>query len=70
MIGPFPRAKGNLQYAVVALEYYSKWIEANPLTAVTSKNVQKFFWRNIICRLGIPRQITIDNEMKFDIVPF
>ena len=40
LIGPFPCAKGNLPYAVVALEYFSKWVEAEPLTTITSKNVQ------------------------------
>lgn len=54
MIGTFPHAKGNLWYAVVALEY-SKWIEAEPLIEITSKNVQKFFWKNIICHFGVPR---------------
>ena len=53
LIGPFPRAKGNLQYAVVALGYLSKWIEAEPLMTITSKNVQKFFWENIICHFSI-----------------
>ena len=55
LIGPFHRTKGNLQYAVVALEYFSKWVEAEPLMAITSKNVQKFFWKNIICHIGVPR---------------
>ncbi|KAG8051157.1 hypothetical protein GUJ93_ZPchr0009g800 [Zizania palustris] len=37
LIGPFPMAKGSLKFAVVAIEYFSKWVEADPLTAITSK---------------------------------
>jgi hypothetical protein len=28
---------------VVAVEYFSKWIEAKPLVTITSVTVQKFF---------------------------
>ncbi|KAG8095657.1 hypothetical protein GUJ93_ZPchr0013g36125 [Zizania palustris] len=70
LIGPFPAAKGNLKFAVLAIEYFSKWVEAEPLTAITSNNVQKFFWKNIICRFGVPRQLTVDNGTQFDAEPF
>ena len=70
LIGPIPHAKGNLQYTVVALEYFSKWVEPKPLTVMTSKNVQKFFWKNIIYHFDIPRQLTVDNGGQFDSRPF
>ncbi|KAL5224076.1 hypothetical protein ABZP36_010715 [Zizania latifolia] len=70
LIGPFPHAKGNLKFAVVAVEYFSKLVKAEPLTAITSKNVQKFFRQNIICRFGVPKQLTIDNGTQFDAEPF
>ncbi|XP_062224537.1 uncharacterized protein LOC133923105 [Phragmites australis] len=54
LIGPFPCAKGNLQYMVVALEYFFKWVKVEPITTITLKNVQKFFWKNIICHFGVP----------------
>ena len=28
LVGPLPTAQGNLRYAVVAVEYFTKWIEA------------------------------------------
>jgi hypothetical protein len=31
LLGPLPPAQGNLKYVVVAIEYFSKWIEAKPL---------------------------------------
>jgi hypothetical protein len=46
---------------VVAVEYFSKWIEVKPLATITSVIVQKFFWQNIVCRFGVPKAITVDN---------
>jgi hypothetical protein len=43
LLGPLPPAQGNLRYVVVAVEYFSKWIEAKPLATITSVTVQKFF---------------------------
>jgi hypothetical protein len=38
-----PTAQDNLKYVVVAVEYFSKWIEAKTLATITSATVQKFF---------------------------
>jgi hypothetical protein len=43
LLDPLPPAQGNLKYVVVAVEYFSKWIEAKPLATITSVTVQKFF---------------------------
>jgi len=32
--------------------------------------LQKFFWQNIVCRFGIPREITVDNGKQFDCSTF
>jgi hypothetical protein len=36
LLGPLPPGQGNLKYVVVAVEYFSKWIEAKPLATITS----------------------------------
>jgi IS30 family transposase len=65
LVGPLPTAQGNYKYAAVAVEYFTKWIEA-PLINITSETIRKFFWQNIICRFGVPREITVDNGKQFD----
>jgi hypothetical protein len=59
-----------LEYVVVAVEYFSKWIEAKPLATITSATVQKFFWQNIVCRFGVSKAITVDNGTQFDAKTF
>ena len=47
LVGPLPTAQGNYKYAAVAVEYFTKWIEAKPLINITSEKIKKFFWQNI-----------------------
>jgi hypothetical protein len=70
LLGPLPPPQGNLIYVVVAVEYFSKWIEAKPLATITSVTVQKFFWQNIVCCFGVPKAITVDNGTQFDAEAF
>jgi hypothetical protein len=70
LLGPLPPAQGNLKYVIVAVEYFSKWIEAKPLATITLATVQKFNWQNIVCRFGVPKAITVDNGTQFDAETF
>jgi hypothetical protein len=69
-LGPLPPAQGNLKYVIVAVEYFSKWIEAKPLATITSVTIQKFFGQNIVCRFGVSKEITVDNGMQFEAEAF
>jgi len=50
----------------VAIEYFTRWIEAKPLATITSETIRKFFWQNIVCKFGVPSLLTVDNEKQFD----
>ena len=43
IVGPLPTAPGNFKYTAVAVEYFSKWIEAKALHDITAATLQKFF---------------------------
>jgi ribonuclease HI len=55
LVGPLPRATGNRQWLIVATDYFTKWVEAEPLARITDSESRKFVWKNIITRFGIPR---------------
>ena len=65
-MGPFPTAIRQLKFLVVGIDYFTKWVEAKPLTTIMEKNIWTFVWRNIICRYGIPRVLISDNGKQFD----
>jgi transposase InsO family protein len=50
---------------VVEKDYFSQWIETEPLTTITSARVQAFTFKTIICRFGIPAEIVTDNGTHF-----
>lgn len=64
-MGPFPKASGQLKYLVVAIDYSTKWIEAEPLAKITAKYVLRFFKRNILARFGVPTLVISDNGTQF-----
>jgi hypothetical protein len=50
---------------VVAVKYFTKWIEVKPLVNIAATGLKRFFWHNIICRFGVPREIIVDNANQF-----
>nr|KYP63946.1 hypothetical protein KK1_018533 [Cajanus cajan] len=52
ILGPFPIAKGQCKFLIVAVDLFTKWIEAEPLACISALQVQKFLWKNIITRFG------------------
>ena len=65
-MGPMPQGKRQMKFLLVAIDYFTKWVEAEALATITETKVQNFVWKNIICRFGIPRTIISDNGRQFD----
>lgn len=70
ILGPLPQLSGKAKYVIVAIDYFTKWVEAKPLTRITGKEVKKFTWDNIVCRFGLPKIIVTDNGTQFINDPF
>ncbi|XP_074377887.1 uncharacterized protein LOC141719407 [Apium graveolens] len=66
LIGELPKAKGDVKYAVVAVDYFTKWAEAMPLATITAKKIRDFVFNSIVCRFGIPYKLVSDNGKQFD----
>ncbi|CAI9759012.1 unnamed protein product [Fraxinus pennsylvanica] len=59
----------NAYFAIVVIDYFTKWVEAKPLAKITEVNTSKFLWKNIICRFGIPYFVVSDNGAWVDELP-
>ena len=42
IIGPFPKAVGNKRYLLVDTDYFTKWVEAEPLANIRDADAKKF----------------------------
>ncbi|GKB33347.1 reverse transcriptase domain-containing protein [Tanacetum coccineum] len=63
--GPFPEGPGKVKFLIVAIDYFTKWIEAKPVATIPGNQIKKFVWDNIVCRFGLPREIISDNGKQF-----
>ena len=70
ILGPLPVGKGQCKFIIVAVDYFTKWAEAEPLAIIIEQKICNFVWRNIICRFGIPRALVFDNGKQFDNAKF
>ncbi|XP_059285621.1 uncharacterized protein LOC132039095 [Lycium ferocissimum] len=62
VIGPIdPVVSNKHHFILVAIDYFTKWVEAASYSSVTKKVVTDFVRNNIICRFGIPESIITDN---------
>ena len=65
ILGPLPKALGAVKYLLVAINYFTKWIEERPICEITTNEVEKFTWKHLICRYGLPYAIVTDNDTQF-----
>ncbi|RDX82369.1 pol, partial [Mucuna pruriens] len=67
MIGPIePRASNGYQFILVAIDYFTKWVEADSYASVSRNMVARFIKRNIICRYGIQADIIMDTDTNLN----
>ncbi|XP_071923088.1 uncharacterized protein [Coffea arabica] len=61
-----PPALNGHRFILVAIEYFTKWIEAASYKHVTKKVVSDFLRNNIICRFGVPETLITDNAKNIN----
>ena len=62
MIGEIkPTASNGHRFILVAIDYFTKWVEAASYATVTKNVVARFIQHNLICRYGVPERIITDN---------
>ena len=67
MIGRItPKVSNRHEYILVAIEYFTKWVEVASYAILKAKQVARFIENNIICRFGVPQEIISDNGSHFE----
>ena len=64
LVGPLQMAPGGFTHLLVAVDKYSKWIEARPIGKIKSEQAVLFF-TDIVFRFGVPNSIITDNGTQF-----
>ena len=61
-----PKASNGHCFILVAIDYFTKWVETASYANVTRKVVAKFIKREIICRYDLPSRIITDNAINLN----
>ena len=60
-----PTASNGHEFILVAIDYFTKWVETALYKVLNSKKVAQFILTNIICKYGVPHEIIFDNGLYF-----
>ncbi|XP_027103126.1 uncharacterized protein [Coffea arabica] len=61
-----PPASNRHRFILVAIKYFTKWVEAASYNHVTKKVVSDFLKNNIICHFGVPETLITDNAKNLN----
>jgi len=61
-----PKALNGHCFILVAIDYFTKWVEAASYASVTRSVVVRFIKKEIICWYGLPRKIITDNATNLN----
>ena len=65
-MGPLPIGRKQYKFLIVAIDYFAKWVEVEPIAMITKAKIISFVWKNVVCRFGIPNVIISDIGKQFD----
>ena len=66
IMGPFPIGRKQFKFLIVAIDYFTKWVEVKPAVKITEAKITSFVWKNIVYRFEIPNVIILNNGRQFD----
>jgi hypothetical protein len=69
LVGPFKKAKGGFTHIFVAVDKFTKCIEAKPAASITAAKAVEFI-KEIMYRFGVPNNIITDNGTQFTVREF
>ena len=70
LIGWLPKGRSSVQYAVVAIDYFTKWVDTKALASIMPTKINEFIYKNIVYRYEVPHTIVSDNDTQFNCEKF
>jgi transposase InsO family protein len=64
IVGSFPRAVRGYRFLYVAIDKFTKWLEATAMVKINKQSTVKFI-KSIIYRFRVPNRIITDNMSQF-----
>ena len=61
LIDQLLKGRGSIQYVIVAVNYFTKWIKVEALASIMPVKIKEFLYKNIVCRYKVPHNIISGN---------
>ena len=55
-----PKSFNGYEYVLVAIDYFTKWVEVASYVRLTTARVAKFIQSHIICKYRVPHEMIYD----------
>jgi transposase InsO family protein len=65
VMGPLSVTTTNKRYIILAVDFFTKYTKAVTVEEANAQAVAKFLHSDIICRHGVPKEITSDRGIEF-----
>ena len=65
MVGPLRTGMSGFTHVLVAVDKFTKWIEAIPTFYNNIEIATRFFLKHVITRFGVPQQLVSNHETHF-----
>ena len=60
-----PKSSSGPEFILVAIDYFTKWVEATSYANLNAAKVATFIRLHIICRYGVPHELISDRGVHF-----
>lgn len=61
-----PKAANGHQFILVAIDYFTEWVEAASYSDVTKQVIPQFIKKKIICCYSVPNKVITDNRLNMN----
>ena len=61
-----PKVSNGHEYILVAIDYFTKWVEAASYKSVTQVVVARFLKNNVICYYDVPGELITNNGVNLN----
>ena len=65
LVGPLRRSRNGNTYILTCRDTFSRWLEAFPVSNITTKTIARTLEREVFCRYGLPDSVHSDQGSQF-----